>query len=367
MFPEAGAARREGGEVAQCRVSRVKRPARPSWKNARIMQRAAHEASDAVDAWTVSDGHAGNMRQASALATAMGLGDAREVVLAARAPWRWLAPRTMPGSRHAFGRAFAQGLHAPPALAIGCGRQAALATRLMRAAGSRVVQILDPRLDPKHWDLVVAPEHDGLAGANVFTLLGSLHPVDDAWLARAREDFDLFAQLPGPRTTLLLGGPTPQARYDDAALARDLGKLGERLRAEGGSVLVTSSRRTPPAWRTLVQRQLDGIPGVRWYARGHADVDEDNPYPGMLAWADRIACTPDSVNMLSEACATRVPVLVFGLGEASGRLRRFHGSLVARGRIRSLADEGDMDGVEPLRETARVAAIVRERLGLAAV
>src|SRR5699024_11471290 len=66
------------------------------------------------------------------------------------------------GARHAFGADFAAALSAPPALAIGCGRQAALATRLVRDTGARAVQILDPRLDPSHWDLVIAPEHDGL-------------------------------------------------------------------------------------------------------------------------------------------------------------------------------------------------------------
>ena len=31
----------------------------------------------------------------------------------------------------------------------------------------------------------------------------------------------------------------------------------------------------------------------------------------LLAWADRIVCSPDSVNMITEACATRAPVFVF--------------------------------------------------------
>ena len=314
------------------------------------------------EAWTLSDGHAGNVRQAVALAMALGFEDTHAVALEPRAPWRWLAPRVLPGNRHAFGREFARLSTSPPALAIGCGRQAALATRMLRAAGSRVVQILDPRLDPKHWDLVIAPEHDGLAGENVITLVGSLHPVDDAWLAEARDGFDLFAQLPAPRTTLLIGGPTAQSRYDAAALSRDLALLAGRVRSERGSVLVTTSRRTPDAWRAIVQRQLADIPGVRWFAPASGDAGEDNPYPGMLAWADRIACTADSVNMISEACATRVPLVVLGMDACSGRLRRFHEGL--RTRAHGPEGEWNLSSVEPLRETVRVAALVRERIGL---
>src|SRR5690606_41654848 len=130
--------------------------------------------------WTLTDGHAGNLRQALSLAAALGLESARNWSLEPRAPWRWAAPRRLPGAGIAFGSGFATALReAPPALAIGCGRQAALSTRLLREAGARAVQILDPRIDPAHWDLVVAPEHDGLAGPNVVTLLGSLNPVDD--------------------------------------------------------------------------------------------------------------------------------------------------------------------------------------------
>ena len=326
------------------------------------MERAAQHAVLEGEAWTLSDGHAGNVRQAVALATALGRADTHAVALQPCAPWRWLAPRVLPGSRLAFGRGFARSLASPPALAIGCGRQAALATRLLRGVGSRVVQILDPRLDPRHWDLVVAPEHDGLAGENVITLAGSLHPVDDAWLAQARDGFDLFAQLPAPRTTLLIGGPTAQSRYGEAALGRDLAVLAARMRDERGSVLATTSRRTPAAWRTAVQRELADIPGVRWFAPADGDAGEDNPYPGMLAWGDRIVCTPDSVNMISEACATHVPVLVLGMDGSDGRLRRFHESMRARGRVQGLDGGWPLGKVEPLRETARVAAIVRERL-----
>src|SRR5688572_22168168 len=147
------------------------------------------------DCWTLSDGRAGNARQARALAAAMGHAHARDVVLAARAPWRWVAPRSWPGSAHAFGSTFHRLEAHPPRLAIGCGRQAALATRRLRARGARVVQILDPRLPPSAWDVVVAPEHDALAGDNVVRLLGSLHPVDDLWLAQARSDFSILAPL----------------------------------------------------------------------------------------------------------------------------------------------------------------------------
>jgi mitochondrial fission protein ELM1 len=311
---------------------------------------------DSRDLCTLTDGRAGNVRQAQSLARALG-GERQEVVLAPRAPWRWLAPRRLPGATLAFGPSFEQMQRQPPALAIGCGRQAALATRLLRARGSRAVQILDPRLDPSHWDVVIAPEHDGLNGPNVLTLLGSLNPVDDAWLADARGAFPTFAALPSPRTAVLLGGDSAHYRFDAAAFARLAALLDDA--AADGSLLVTTSRRTPVDVIDAVRR--------RWARHPHTVLwcgpsDGPNPYAGLLAWADRIVCTPESVNMLSEACGTRVPVQVFEADRVAGRPRRFLDALRQRGRICDLADgPAPFDG-EPLRETARIAAEVRARL-----
>ena len=317
--------------------------------------------------WTLTDGHAGNRRQADALATAMNCGPATDWSLRPRLPWRLFAPRRFAGAGNAFGPAFGEALEQPPRLAIGCGRQAALATRLLRERGGKVVQILDPRIDPKHWDLVVAPEHDHLQGSNVIPLLGSLNPVDDAWLLQARNAFAVFAELPQPRTAVLLGGSSAHARFDRSAFERLASKLEVSLARDGGSVLVTTSRRTPTDLVAALRDRYAETPGLVWCGEAKpapAQAGGANPYAGVLAWADRIVCSPDSVNMISEACATTVPVFVFDPPRVRGRPRRFLDSLLQSGRIRAMDTALASFPVEPLRETARVAAIVRERLGL---
>lgn len=304
------------------------------------------------------DGRAGNARQALALARALDA-DATECVLQPQAPWRWLAPRTLPGADAAFGAAFAACIERPPTIAIGCGRQAALATRRLRARGSKAVQILDPRIDARHWDLVVAPGHDGLHGDNVITMLGSLHPADDLWLAQARHDAPHIAALPSPHTVLLVGGPTRHAALDDADFFALLRDLRARAIAEAGSFSAVASRRTPRHWRDALIDGDAAVPGIRW----RDERDGPNPYAALLAHADRIVCTPDSVNMLSEAAATLVPVFVWSPQVVQGRPRRFIDDVLASGRVRELDDTLAPFAVEPLRETARVASEVRRRLG----
>ena len=245
-------------------------------------------------------------------------------------------------------------------MAIGCGRQAALATRLLREHGSHAVHLLDPRIDPRHWDLVVAPAHDGLCGDNILTTLGSLHPVDDAWLAREAARWPALATLPSPRIVLLVGGPTRHAPLADDGFARLLADLAAQARALGGSLSVVASRRTPAAWRVAIATRDADVPGLRWTG----EVDGANPYAGLLAHAGRIVCTPDSVNMLSEAAATLAPVFAWSAGIANGRLGLFLDALRNSGRVRDLDDTLAPFEAEPLRETARVADEVRQRLAI---
>ena len=294
------------------------------------------------------------------MADALRLGTHRPLTLVPRAPWRWLAPRRFPGDIQGYGdtlRALAQ---TPPRLAVGCGRQAAGALRVLRARGTRTVQILDPRLSAQHWDLVVVPEHDALRGTNVLTLLGSLNPVDDDWLALGRAAFADFSTLPGPRTALLVGGPTAHAPWNEAAMQQVFVELAAQLRAEGGSLLATTSRRTPPGLAEQLRRRFADVPNVIWGDGG----DGVNPYAGLLGWADRVVVSPDSVNLLSEACATRLPVAVALAGSVQGRMAQFQRALHERGRLQTRWLQWEATAIAPLRETARVAAEVRQRLDL---
>ncbi|WP_285403001.1 mitochondrial fission ELM1 family protein [Luteibacter sp. ME-Dv--P-043b] len=313
--------------------------------------------------WVITDGAAGNRRQALALAEAL-TPSIREIVVELRAPWSWAAPRLLPLGRLALGR-HEHHLRPPwPPLVIGCGRAAAWATRQVRQwsqGATLAVQVLDPRLDPHHWDLVIAPAHDGLAGDNVLTPLGSLHPIDDAWLADGRDAFPWLADLPGPRLGVLLGGHRRGAPFERTAVDAFLAAVRARHAKDGGSVLVAASRRTPAALLPTLREAFAGLPGLVWTG----DHDGANPYPGILAWADRLVVTPDSVNMLSEACATGAPVHTFTSAPLDAKLARFHAGLRQAGLLHDL-DADTPARQAPLRETVRIAADVRRHLGLAA-
>lgn len=301
--------------------------------------------------WILTDGAAGNERQALALAAALGLAP-RTIRLQLRRPLDWLAPRGVLAAGWGVRGPAGQALQPPwPALAIGCGRRAALALRALRRwSGGRsfTVQILDPRIRSACLDLVIAPHHDRLRGANVIGLTGSLNPVDDRWLAAGREAFAAFADLPAPRVAVLVGGPTRAQPLDTAWAGRLLDALAAWQARHGGSILASVSRRTPERLRDQLEAGLAAWPGMFHAGEG------TNPYAGLLGWADRIMVSPDSVNMLSEACATGRPVHTLTAAPLRGKLGRFHQDLADRGLLLPLGDDLPA-GAAPLRETARVA------------
>lgn len=312
------------------------------------------------ECWVITDASAGNQRQALALAEQLQM-PSRHLLLEPRPPWSWLAPRFTLGGQLAL-PASQRACFAPPwpAVAIGCGRAAALFTRMLRPLSTgrcHTVQILDPRLDTHLWDTVIAPRHDDLEGSNVLRPLGSLNPVDREWLADGRDACPEFDELPRPRIGVLLGGPRRGIALD-AAYARDLAMhLLERQRKEGGSVLVLASRRTPSALIELFRTLLKGVPGLLWTGPD----DGSNPYPGVLGWADRLVVTPDSVNMLSEACAVGCPVLTFVKGALPTKIQRFHQALREAGMLHDI-DWPSPTAHPPLRETAHIAGLVRARI-----
>src|SRR5690606_28933375 len=108
--------------------------------------------------WIISDGAAGNARQAMAVARALEL-EPREVILRLRHPWDWLAPRWTWKAAQAMCDQQGHPVVPPwPDIAIGCGRKAALLTRCLRNWSSGrcfTVQILDPRVPPDLFDALL--------------------------------------------------------------------------------------------------------------------------------------------------------------------------------------------------------------------
>jgi mitochondrial fission protein ELM1 len=276
-----------------------------------------------------------------------------------RRPWRWLPPGLVPYALDIFDPA-ADALAPPwPDVLITCGRQAVAASLAVRRASQRrtfTVHIQNPTVSLANFDVVVAPRHDRLSGANLIETLGGLSPMTQARLDAAAARFAPdVADLPRPLVAVLVGGHNKVYRLTED-IARRLGRqLAEMSAREGAALLVTPSRRTPPGITAVLRDTLSGAPAVVWNGTG------ENPYFAYLSLADAIVVTGDSVNMVSEAATTGKPVFVVDLAGGSAKFSRFHETMRAAGVTRPFEGRLERWTYAPLRDTARTAAEIRRR------
>lgn len=309
--------------------------------------------------WVVTDGKAGMENQCLGLAEALGL-EPQIKRVALRSPWRELTPYLRLGLRWAAGPK-GDPLGPPwPDLLIASGRQstaAALAARHGSRGRTFTVQIQDPAISPRHFDLVVAPRHDRLRGRNVVETLGALHRVTPARLAAAAAHFaPELDPLPRPRVAVLVGGDNGVYRLTPVIMGDVALKLAHLAETTGCGLMVTPSRRTGADNEAILRARLKDLPAIVWDGTG------ENPYFAYLGAADAIIATCDSVSMLSEAASTGKPLYVIGLDGGSAKFEAFHTMLRDAGIARPFTGTLEHWTYPPLEDTARVAAEVRRRM-----
>lgn len=304
--------------------------------------------------WIVTDGKAGMESQCLGLAEAVGL-DPRIIRVELRSPWRELAPHL----RFELGRAFVgKPLLAPwPDLLIATGRQSVPASLYVRAQSPRTrrVQIQNPVISSSNFDLVIAPIHDDLWGENVIQTIGALHRVTRERLAADAKLLEpRLADLPRPFIGVLVGGANDAYVFDHNEARSFAAELVRYARSAGASLLVTPSRRTGEENSALLRAALADVPGFFW------NGGRDNPYYGILGLADVILVTADSVNMVTESCATGRPVYIYDLPGGSKKTANFQESLTLRGYARKYSGSLEPYGNNRLDEMPRIARAVRQ-------
>jgi mitochondrial fission protein ELM1 len=307
----------------------------------------------------MTDAKPGMENQCLGLAEALGLDAVRKHVFP-RPPWKYLPPSLWWTPLHAY-TADSDLLVPPwPDLLIATGRATVAASiAIRRASGGRTftVQIQNPGVSLRRFDLVIPPRHDNCTGPNVFPTRGALHRVTARRLAAEAERFaPALAHLPRPLVAVLIGGSNKSYRLTSRIVYDLADKLVAVSRASGAGIAVTLSRRSGAEAEAILREKLADVPAVIWDGRG------DNPYFAYLGLADHIVVTADSVSMVSEACSTGKPVYVVELEGGSRKFQRFHQGLRTDGITREFTGVLATWRYAPLDDTERAAAEVRRRL-----
>lgn len=229
-----------------------------------------------------------------------------------------------------------------------------------RREGLPVVQIQNPRMPVRKFDLVIANTHDGISGPNVLISRNALHPVTQQKLDLARAQWGGRLKQDGrPMLSVLIGGANGRFSLGPVEAERMAEGIIDFTMRNNMQAVLTPSRRTDPEAVTVFRKRLEPY-GIT-VLTGNGDA---NPYMGMLACADMIAVTTDSVSMISEAVATSAPVLIFPLPGRSSRISRFVKTLEDAGRVKWFNPEHTSWDVAPLDDTPLVAREMCRRLKL---
>lgn len=274
--------------------------------------------SSASSLWVLTDDVVGHANQSLGVAEALALPFERRAL-------RYGRLAVLPGTLGPHSRA---GLDGPsrgtlmppwPRLVIAAGRRlggvARWIKRRARADGHTMilVQIMDPVHGRDEFDLIAAPRHDRTAPrANVMETTGAPNRVTAARLAQeALRWKDRLSALRSPRIALLVGGATHRRGFAPP-LAAELGRLASTLACSaGGSLMITTSRRTGEAAAEALAAALSAPAYLHRWDAASAREDGGNPYFAFLALADAVIVTGESMSMCSEACATGKPLYIF--------------------------------------------------------
>ncbi len=202
-----------------------------------------------------------------------------------------------------------QGLEPPwPDLVLTAGRRNELVARWIKARSgerTRIVHVGRPWSRPERFDLVVStPQYAVPVSARVLTTLLPLHRVDPDQLSAAAKQWEMrFRKLPDPKIALLLGGNSGPYVFTTVLADHIARQINDFVRSLGGSLLVTTSPRTPIRFARRLFEAID----VPMFCFQWTVEAKENPYWGMLALADRVVVTAESVSMITEALATGKP------------------------------------------------------------
>jgi len=316
--------------------------------------------------WLLLDDRAGNRSQCLGVADALGLRrEIRDIdYTAAAALPNFVMGKTFSGLTSSS----RINLVPPwPDIIIAAGRRCSPVARHIKDKNNGktfLVQIMYPgETGLDEFDLVCVPRHDAIPKRdNVLQINGAPHQVTPERLAEAaREWEERLAHLPRPRIGLIVGGSTKRRKFTED-MARELGRTASSMaEREGGSVMLTTSRRSDDTADALIDEIKVDSHTFKW------GDDGDNPYLGYLGMADGVIVTGDSVSMCSEAAATPGPVWIYAPRKLTvHKHATLHKQLYELGCARPLAADTQFETWThpPLNAAMEIADEIKKRFKL---
>lgn len=307
--------------------------------------------------WILSDGKIGHINQSIGICAALGVEPEVKTLIPTKGYkfWRLLHPlwavKELPKGPF-------------PDVVISAGNLTKDIAKYIKEQNpqTKIVQLFRPQGSLSNYDVVVVPRHDAnripTSATNAVFTLGACNKITPELMAEAKELWQpRFGK--GKFLSVLVGGKSKLFDFTEERamqLAKDVNAFAIK---HGYKLLVTTSRRTGDKQNAILKEAFKD-------AAYFYDGEGENPFFGLLACADMVLATADSVNMPSEAASAGKPVLVWGLEHFSkGKMQRYYTNLFAAGYAKQFKSDDDdlLSAPEfPLNDAARVAGFILSKI-----
>ncbi len=255
-----------------------------------------------------------------------------------------------------------------PDIIIAAGRRLApLSLYLKQKSNGKIktIQIMRPAITHAAFDVVILPEHDvqGNIPPNTIKIIGALNNVKEK-IAIGKQQLLAHYPLTANFIAVIIGGSSKSYNFDKDDAGSFAGILAKIADNHSLPLFISFSRRTPEIVKEIIRKGFST--GKHLIYDPTVAGNAVNPYFGMLAGADYIIATVDSISMSSEAASTGKPLYIFcpdkfKLKKHIEFLRHLIDCGAAR-RLENSIEYLENYAYQPLAEAKRVAKLIKDSL-----
>jgi mitochondrial fission protein ELM1 len=270
--------------------------------------------------------------------------------------WKLIPPKITPISQKVFKKIEVKDFD----VIISCGRKSVIPSIYLKKNSSKKIiniHIQDPKVDLNNFSYVIAPEHDGLTGKNVYSTKGAMHYLTKEEIDNHTNYLKDKVQSGKEYFLLILGGPTKHYDYSEGNIINIFNLYNDLIIKNNLQGIIIPSMRTPKNTIDLAKNKLGEKNLV-------IDTVDKKAYLSALSLAKFIAVTCDSTSMISEAALTGKPIYVADIPTKKNdqRIQKFKELFHQLNITKKLDTKLETWDYEILDETSRVAKEIKKQL-----
>jgi len=270
--------------------------------------------------------------------------------------WKLIPPKITPISQKVFKKIEVKDFD----VIISCGRKSVIPSIYLKKNSSKKItniHIQDPKVNLNNFSYVIAPEHDGLTGKNVYSTKGAMHYLTKEEIDNHTNYLKDKLQSVKEYFLLILGGPTKHYDYSERNIINIFNLYNDLITKNNLQGIIIPSMRTPKNTIDLAKNKLGEKNLV-------IDTVDKKAYLSALSLAKFIAVTCDSTSMISEAALTGKPIYVADIPTKKNdqRIQKFKELFHQLNITKKLDTKLETWDYEILDETSRVAKEIKKQL-----